>query len=96
MMGKTEKELVKQCSQLSLTSSSIDALLNIRNYLGINNTWTTEQLRYITKEGNVMCTLMAHSNTAEKLVSLFGERTDVKYLHVTFKPCNRLLLITGV
>ena len=90
-----EIELAKQSSQLSLSSSCIAALLNIRDSLGIQNTWTRHQLRYITQKGNALCTLTPNANTAEKLVSSFGDRDDVNYLYVTFKPCDGLLLLTG-
>ena len=92
---KNEIELAKQSSQLSLSSSCIAALLNIRDSLGIQNTWTRHQLRYITQKGNDLCTLTPNANTAEKLVSSFFERDDVSYLYVTFKPCDGLLLLTG-
>ena len=81
LLSKPELDLAKKCSQICLTSSITAELLNIRNYLGINNSWTRHQIYYKTNK----CTQLENdASSAENLIATFKNRTDTNYLYITY------------
>ena len=76
-MSEEDKKLARQCSQICFTSSSAAALLSIRNELGVNATWDTEQIRYLTKKDKyVLYNLSEDASTAENLITSFATRGE--------------------
>lgn len=96
ILSKEEKQLAKDCSQICFPASSTSALLSIRKKLGVNLTWTEEQVRYLTKKDKqVMYNLNQDATTAENLINSFASRSDVNYLYVTFHPNEGMVMLTG-
>jgi len=96
LMTDEERELARQCAQLSFTPSSSAALANVRNGLGLDITWKESQIAYLTnKEKQIVSKLDCNASSAEKLIESFNERKDVNYLYVTFSPTEGLLVMSS-
>ena len=91
----------KQCSYLNMTSSNMAALVNIRNVLDVENYWTRHQLYYQNrlseklKQLNSTASSAEEASSAEKLTSMFEERSDTNFLYLTYKPTKGFMLMTG-
>ena len=92
LLSPSEIELSQNCSQLNISYSSTTELLNLRNFLGIDNKWKTSQVYY---KLNQCETLNTNASSAQKLISTFDDRNDVNYLYVTYAASEGLILFTG-
>ena len=92
LLSNSEIALSKDCSQLNISVSATTELLNIRNFLGIDNKWKTSQVYY---KLNKCETLSNDASSAQKLISTFENRNDVNYLYITYEASEGLLLFTG-
>ena len=91
-LSPEEIALAKNCAQIHMNCTMTSELLSVRNYLGLNNQWSRHQIYYME---NRMKTLTSNSSSAESLVNSIGDRTDVNYLYITFKPSEGLMILTG-
>ena len=92
LLSKDEIALSKDCAQLNISVSATTELLNIRNFLGIDNKWKTSQVYY---KLNKCETLSNDASSAQRLISTFENRNDVNYLYITYEASEGLLLFTG-
>ena len=100
MLPKDEIELARQCSQLNMTNSNMASLINIRDVLNVNNNWTRHQIYYNNRKDelnklNSSVSTYSKASSAEKLISMFHERSDTNFLYLTFEPTEGLMLMTG-
>ena len=100
LLPQDEITLAKQCSQLNMTTSNMSSLINIRDVLGVNNNWTRHQIYYQNRINelnklNSTASRDAKASSAEKLISMFKERSDTNFLYLTFEPTEGLMLMIG-
>jgi hypothetical protein len=76
------RDLARQCSQLSFTSSQASSLLALRDDLGM--TWDATQISYLSRaERQQQSKLSSKASSAEELISSFKLRDDVSFCMVS-------------
>lgn len=95
-MLESQKQLARDCAQLSFNSSSTAALINIREGLGMEKiNWKDSQIDSIRKvEKQDLSELTAEASSADRLISTFEDRDDVNYLYVTYRKDEGMLMMT--
>ena len=79
LLSKNEIYLAQTWSHLNISLSTTAELLNIRNYLGLENSWNINQLFY---KMNKQAMLNNDSSIAEKLISIFDNCNDCNYVYI--------------
>jgi hypothetical protein len=95
-MAESQKQLARECAQLSFNSSSTAALINIRDGLGMEKiNWKDSQIDNLRKvEKQEFTDLSAEASSADKLVETFEKRDDVNFLYVTYRKDEGMMMMT--
>jgi hypothetical protein len=95
-MAESQKQLARECAQLSFNSSSTAALINIRDGLGMEKiNWKDSQIDNLRKvESQEFSDLSAEASSADKLVATFEKRDDVNFLYVTYRKDEGMMMMT--
>jgi hypothetical protein len=96
LMAESQKQLARECAQLSFNRSSTAALINIRDGLGMEKiNWKDSQIDNLRKvESQEFSDLSAEASSADKLVATFEKRDDVNFLYVTYRKDEGMMMMT--